>query len=49
MVNSGTIPYGMGSTFLGNRMEIIKTEDGLKYLYVARNNGTELFRTLIFW
>lgn len=49
MVNSGTIPYGMGSTFLGNRMEIIKTEDGLKYLYVARNNGTEMFRTLIFW
>jgi hypothetical protein len=49
MVNSGTIPFGMGSTFLGNRMEIIKTEDGLKYLYVARNNGTELFRTLVFW
>jgi len=49
MVNSGTIPYGMGSTFLGNRMEVIKTEDGLKYLYIARNNGNELFRTLLFW
>ncbi len=49
IVNSGTIPFGMGSTFLGNRMEIIKTEDGLKYLYIARNNGQEMFRTLLFW
>jgi hypothetical protein len=49
MVNSGTIPYGMGSALSGNRMEIIKTEDDLKYLYIARANGTELFRTLLFW
>jgi hypothetical protein len=49
MVNSGTVPYGMSTAFVGNRMEIIKTEDGLKYLYVARHNGTEMWRTLIFW
>ena len=49
MVNSGTIPYGMSTVFNGNRMEIIKTEDGLKYLYIARHNGTEMWRTLIFW
>jgi hypothetical protein len=49
MVNSGTVPYGMSTAFVGNRMEIIKTEDGLKYLYVARHNATEMWRTLIFW
>lgn len=49
MVNSGTIPYGMSTAFVGNRMEIIKTEDGLKYLYVARHNATEMWRTLVFW
>lgn len=48
-VNSGTVPYGMSTAVLGNRMEIIKTEDGLKYLYVARHTGTEMWRTLIFW
>jgi hypothetical protein len=49
VVNSGTVPYGMSTAFVGNRMEIVKTEDGLKYLYVARHNGTEMWRTLIFW
>jgi hypothetical protein len=49
MVNSGTVPYGMSTAFVGNRMEIIKTEDGLKYLYVARHNATEMWRTLVFW
>jgi len=48
-VNSGTVPYGMSSAVTGNRMEVIKTEDGLKYLYVARHSGTEMWRTLIFW
>ena len=48
-VNSGTVPYGMSTAIVGNRMEIIKTEDGLKYLYVARHSGTEMWRTLLFW
>jgi hypothetical protein len=48
-VNSGTVPYGMSTAVTGNRMDIIKTEDGLKYLYVARHAGTEMWRTLIFW
>jgi hypothetical protein len=30
-------------------MEIIKTEDGLKYLYLMRSNGQEMWRTLLFW
>lgn len=44
-----TIPYGMGTTILGNKMEIIQTEDGLKYLYIARHSGQELWRTLIYY
>lgn len=48
-VSSGTIPYGMSTAFNGNRMEIIKSEDGLKFLYIARHNATELWRTLLFW
>jgi hypothetical protein len=47
--NSGTIPYGMGTALIGNRMEIIETADGLKYLYIMRHSGTEMFRCLIFW
>ena len=44
-----TIPYGMGTAVLSNRMEIIQTEDGLKYLYVMRHSGTEMWRTLIYY
>jgi hypothetical protein len=47
--NAGTIPYGMGAALIGNRMEVIETADGLKYLYVMRHSGTEMFRCLIFW
>lgn len=49
IVNSSTVPYGMGTAILGNRMEIIETEDGLKYLYVARHSSQEMWRTLLFW
>jgi hypothetical protein len=39
MVNAyGTIPYGMGAAIIGNRMEIIKTDDGLQYLYIMRHS-----------
>jgi hypothetical protein len=47
--NSSTIPYGMSAAVIGNRMELIKTEDGLKYLYLMRNSGQEWWRTLLFW
>jgi hypothetical protein len=40
MVNAyGTIPYGMGTAIIGNRMEIIKTDDGLQYLYIMRHSA----------
>lgn len=47
--NSSTPPYGMSTAISGNRMEIIKTEDGLKYLYLMRHTGNEMWRTLLFW
>ena len=49
VVNSGTIPYGHSTGILGNRMEIVETSDGLKFLYVMRHSAQEMFRTLLFW
>ena len=43
----GTVPYGMSTAVLGNRMEIIQTADGLKYIYVMRHSSTEMWRTII--
>ena len=49
MVNAATIPYGHSTVVSGNRMEIIQTADGLKYLYIMRHSGQEMWRTLLFW
>jgi hypothetical protein len=45
----GTIPYGMSTAVLGNRMEIVQTADGLKYLYIMRHSSNEMWRTLIYY
>jgi len=39
----------MGTAVIGNRMEALKTTDGLTYLYIMRHSGQEMFRTLVFW
>ncbi len=44
-----TIPYGMGTALLSNRMEIVTTADGLSYLYVMRHNANEMWRCLIYY
>jgi len=44
-----TTPYAHGSAVIGNRMEVVTTADGLKYLYIMRHNGAEMWRTLRFW
>ena len=49
MYSGGTPPYGMSTAISGNRMEIIETEDGLKYLYLMRHTGTEMWRLLLFF
>lgn len=46
---SGVFPYLAGATGLGNKMEIFKTVDGLKYLWINRQQQVETFRALIFW
>lgn len=43
----GSIP-SMGTATLGNKFNIIKTPDGLKYFYVLRNGSTTFWRSLIF-
>lgn len=49
VVPSSTIPYGHSTAVSGNRMEIVETADGLKYLYIMRHSGSEMWRTLLFW
>jgi hypothetical protein len=49
IVNAGTIPYGQSTAISGNRMEIIKTADGLKYLYLMRHTAQEFWRTLLYF
>jgi hypothetical protein len=46
---AGTIPYAHGTALLSNRFELVKTTDGLTYLYVMRHSGFEMWRTLKFW
>jgi len=42
-----TVPFGMSTATLGNKMSIIKTEDGLKFLYMPRHTGSEFWRSLL--
>lgn len=42
-------PYAAPTAILGNRMEIITTKDGLKYLWLNRASFQECFRCLLFW
>lgn len=42
-------PYAAPTAILGNRMEIIATKDGLKYLWLNRASFAECFRCLLFW
>lgn len=37
-----------GVSLIGNRMEIITTAEGLKYLYIMQHTGTKMWRALIF-
>jgi hypothetical protein len=41
------VPYGMSTASFGNKMSILKTEDGLKFLYMPRHNGSEFWRSLL--
>jgi hypothetical protein len=49
VIPAGQTPYAHGAGVQGNRMDIVETVDGLKYLYLMRQTGAEFWRTLIFW
>ena len=49
IMGSSQTPYAHGVALVGNRMEIVKTIDGLVYLYIMRHTGAEMWRTLAFW
>jgi hypothetical protein len=46
---AGLFPYVAGTAAIGNRMEIFRTKDGLKYLYLNRQGQVETFRQLLFY
>jgi len=46
---AGVFPYLAGTAGIGNLMEIYKTIDGLKYLWVNRKAAVETFRQLVFY
>ena len=43
------IPYGMSTAITGNRMEVVRTVDGIEYLYIMRHTANEFWRTMIHW
>ena len=49
ITGSTIIPYTQNTAVVGQRMNVIKTEDGLTYLYIMRHTGQEFWRTLKFW
>jgi len=46
---ASTYPYATPTAIIGNRMEIITTKDGLKYIWLNRASFAECFRCLAFW
>lgn len=46
---AGQVPYLVGTAGIGNLMEVFKTRDGLKYLFVIRKANVEAFRQLLFY
>ena len=46
---AGVYPYIAPTTGIGNKMEVFTTVDGLKYLWINRQQAQEHFRQLIFF
>lgn len=46
---AGVVPYTAGTAGIGNKMEIFTTVDGLKYLWINRQQQQEHFRQLLFF
>ena len=49
-INGGSMyPYAAPTAIIGNRMEVIVTKDGLRYLWLNRASFSECFRCLLYW
>lgn len=46
---AGLFPYAVGTAGIGNLMEVFKTTDGIKFLWVNRKANVECFRQLLFY
>lgn len=46
---AGQTPYAHGTALFRQGMQVLTTDDGLKYLYIQRHSGNEMWRTLKFW
>lgn len=46
---AGQYPYLAPTAVIGNRMEIIETADGLKYLWLNRASNVECYKQLMFY
>jgi hypothetical protein len=46
---AGQYPYLAPTAVIGNRMEIIETADGLRYLWINRASNVECFKQLMFY
>lgn len=42
-------PYAAPTAIIGNRMEVIQTKDGLKYVWLNRASFQECYKLLVFW
>jgi hypothetical protein len=42
-------PYAAPTAIIGNRMEVIQTKDGLKYVWLNRASFQECYKVLVFW
>jgi hypothetical protein len=46
---AGVFPYLVGVQGIGNKLEVLTTVDGLKYLWLVRQQQIETYRQLIFY
>lgn len=46
---AGITPYAHGTALARSGMQVLTTDDGLKYLYIQRHTGFDFWRTLKFW
>lgn len=47
--SAGITPYAHSTALARNGMQVVTTEDGLKYIYIQRHTGFDFWRTLKFW